>query len=194
MNDKKSPVKRLLALVLLQAGTMLAWAGHSDYVLAHAPTFRVPLQPVDPYDPLRGRYFRLGYADGRIVPGQPPARLTAEAAAPLLHDAAFAGDALVGFCPDGATYRACALQPLGAPTGTGAAYWVRARVEYYRAAKGGGAPLMLDFAPDRFFIPNRARLPGRERDPGWELEVAYRPGQRLVPRRLWFRGQPVVFD
>lgn len=188
---------RIVAVIVLQAGTLLGLAGYHESVRAQAPTFRIPLQPYDPHDVLRGRYFRLNPLDARITLDAPEARLKAEKAT-LPGRTPFVGDALVGFCPDGEHHRVCALRLLSEPaSGPPAAFWSRARVEVWGATPRSDAPphrVTVDFGLDRFFIPNRATLPGLERDPGWELEVSYRPGQRLLPRRLFFRGQPVAFD
>jgi hypothetical protein len=49
----------------------------------------------------------------------------------------------------------------------------------------------LDLGLSRFFIPNRIHLPAGENEEGWELDVSYRPGLSLLPRRLVFRGTPI---
>lgn len=193
-------MKTTAALFVLQAGALLAWAGRSEYVRANAPTFRIPLELRDPYDLVRGRYFRIQPQDARLSARAPGARLTSsdiEAfAGPLTPFESVAAD--VGFCPERAHYRVCALVRAGEDTSTRtASFWARARVSASPEWTGGkreGRELSIDLGISRFFIPNRAALPAREQDPGWELEVAHRPGQTLLPVRLWFEGKPVAFD
>ena len=178
-------------LALLQAGVILSWAGWNERVLATAPTFRIPLQPMDPYDILRGRYFilnpqdrliQLGAGTGpRLLPSLELRRLT-ENTSP------FHGPAQVGFCPDGELYRVCALARTDENVDSRAAFWSRARIGY--VADGA---VDIDMGLNKFFIPNRARLPAAEREQGWEVELAHRPGLTPLPKRLFFRGAPVVF-
>jgi hypothetical protein len=54
-----------------------------------------------------------------------------------------------------------------------------------------GWRLDLDLGLRRFFIPNRVQLPAPESQSGWSLEVSYRPGQSLLPRRLIYAGSPI---
>lgn len=175
-------------LAALQVGAMLAWAGWNEGVLATAPTFRIPLQPVDPYDVLRGRYFVLNPVDRQIASG-PNARLPEADVRRLAAGAAhFSGRALIGFCPEGELYRVCALARGPEETDARASFWSRGRVTVQM-----GSGVGIDLGLDRFFIANRARLPAPEREQGWELELAHRPGLTPLPKRLFFRGSPVVF-
>jgi hypothetical protein len=59
-------MRRLLVLAALQVLGILGWASYHEYVWATAPTFRVPLRPSDPFDPIRGRYFVLNPQDASI--------------------------------------------------------------------------------------------------------------------------------
>jgi hypothetical protein len=182
-------MRKAIALLALQAGVILGWAGHHESVRAHAPTFRVPLAPHDPYDVLRGRYFGLNPADGRIEVGGSSSRLTPSAVAAFLEgERWFQGDALVGFCPQGDVHRVCALHRLGPVPADVAAYWSRARVN--AAAYEDKASVTIDLGLRRFFIPNRAVMPD-ERTGVWQLEVSHRPNARLLPRRLWHDGAPL---
>lgn len=178
-------MKRAAWLALLQAGVMLGWAGWNERVLATAPTFRIPLQPVDPYDVLRGRYFILNPQDRRIQPG-PASRLPAAELSGLA--TGLREPALIGFCPEGELYRVCALARTPEQADARAKFWSRARVRMQ-----AGGLVDVDLGLDRFFIPNRARLPAPEREQGWEVELAHRPGLTPLPKRLFFRGAPVVF-
>lgn len=181
-------------LFVVQAGAILGWAGYEERVRRTAPTFRVPLQPADPYDVLRGRYFVLNPLDTRVDLEDPASPFTPAERTALQRDAArWNTPALVGFCPAGAVHRVCAIrvdghEALGRPTEV----WARARVHVLRYEKGPTLHVALGL--ERFFIPNRAVLPARENEPGWELEVSHRPGRKLLPRRLWFSGKPVDFD
>jgi hypothetical protein len=143
---------------------------------------------VDPYDVLRGRYFILNPQDRRIEPGT-GTRLPSLEARRLTGNAAFfQGPALVGFCPDGELYRVCALARTEDDVDARAAFWSRARI-----VSPAVGPLDIDLGLDRFFIPNRGQLPAGEREQGWEVELAHRPGLTPLPKRLFFRGRPVVF-
>jgi hypothetical protein len=196
-------MKGLATLALLQLGVILGWAGYHERIRATAPTFRIPLQPLDPYDVLRGRYFRLNPLDASLKTGRPGTYVDATAAQRIAgSESYYQGPVLVGFCPIEGVHRACDLRRIaGEPEGGDARAWARARatVSYQQAtpATNGmaavepGWVVTLDLGLDRFFLPNRVELPGRERDPGWELEVSHRAGQPLLPLRLWFRGQPV---
>jgi hypothetical protein len=193
-------VKALLGLVVLQAGSLLAWAGYHEHVRVQAPTFRLPLQLQDPYDLMRGRYFLVSAQDATIAAGSAQARLsTAEVERLLGTETSFFGDLQVGFCPEeDGRHRVCALARPGEDRPEARAdFWARAHVIVYPEWQNGrpaGLGVRIDLDLERFFIPNRAQLPGREQDPGWDLEVSHRPGQRLLPRRLWFKGRPVSFD
>ena len=188
-------MKKLAVLAALQVGFILGWAGWHERVWAEAPTFRIPLRPVDPYDVMRGRYFILNPADGSVSAGGPDTLLATAALVRFLGtDGYYNGPALVGFCAVGDVQRVCDLRRgTITPPGDGR-FWSRVWATIHgdgRAAAGHGYVVSLDFGLDRFFLPNRLQLPGRENEPGWELEVSYRPAQNLLPRRLWFKGQPV---
>jgi hypothetical protein len=197
-------MKRLISLAVFQVVVLLGWAAQNEYVRATAPTFRIPLQPRDPYDVLRGRYFVLNPRDASIKTGAEGVVLTAEEVKRFLGgETSFMGPALVGFCPQGDIHRVCALARLGEPRDAGAQHRSRARLwihwEDQVWRKGQQVPepgyrLTIDLALDRFFLPNRATLPARENQPGWEVEVCHRPGLTPLPRRLLFKGQPVFGD
>jgi hypothetical protein len=256
-------MKRVMAVAVFQVMVMLGWAAQNEYVRATAPTFRIPLEPRDPYDLLRGRYFVMNPKDARMVAGAPDVLLTAEAVKAFLgEESSFHGAAFVGFCPQGEVFRVCALAhrvPVDAsakatvdeergeapprrakdaspkatvdeergeapprrakdasPKATvdeergeapprrakdaSAQYWSRARLYIWNESPGGtdapkaGHGITIDLGLDRFFLPNRITLPGRENEPGWEVEVCHRPGLTPLPRRLFFKGQPVLMD
>ena len=201
-------MKGLAMLAVLQLGAILGWAGYHEHVRATAPTFRIPLQPVDPYDVLRGRYFRLNPLDASLKTGRPGTYVDATSAQRIAgSERYYQGPVLVGFCPVEGVHRACDLRRIGDPPEGSereaghARAWARARatVWYQQATPAAngvaavepGWVVTLDLGLDRFFLPNRVELPGRERDPGWQLEVSHRAGQPLLPLRLWFRDQPV---
>ncbi|HLA78999.1 MAG TPA: GDYXXLXY domain-containing protein [Vicinamibacteria bacterium] len=198
-------MKRLIGLAVFQVVVLLGWAAQNEYVRATAPTFRIPLQPRDPYDVLRGRYFILNPSDAAIKTGLDGVLLPAEEVKRFLGtDVAFVGTALVGFCPQEQRHRVCALarskEPLSGKPGQ---YWSRAGLTVrwedrtWRAGKEVPEPgyrVHVDLGLDRFFLPNRAVLPARENEPGWEVEVCHRPGLTPLPRRLLFKGQPVFGD
>jgi hypothetical protein len=188
-------------LAAFQAGVILAWAGYHEHVRATAPTFRIPLHPVDPFDVLRGRYFTLNPLDGTLKTGRPDTVLTPEAIEAFLPQGQreYYGFALIGFCPVGEVRRVCALRQPGVlyreagPAGT---LWAHGHaIVRWEDAAGGNTPepgwrVTLDLQLDRFFLPNKIQLPGRENESGWELEVSHRPDRPLLPLRLWFKGQP----
>lgn len=194
-------MRRALAVFALHAVVILGWAAHHERVRASAPTFRLPLEPVDPYDLLRGRYFVLNPVDRRIKTGRPSARLAeAEVRAFLAGATSFDGPALVGFCPEGELHRVCALRALTTSPGPEAGRWSRARVTVYweewtwhdgKQVREPGFGVAVDLGLRRFFVPNRLVLPARENERGWEVEVSHRPGLAPLARGLWFRGQPV---
>lgn len=199
-------MKRLIALSALQVVVMLGWAAQNEYVRATAPTFRIPLQPRDPYDILRGRYFVMNPKDASIKTGAEGILLTAEGVKRFLGaETSFTDTALVGFCPQGESYRVCALARVGERPPSGSAqHWSRARrlsihweSQAWRDGKQVPEPgyrVAIDLALDRFFLPNHASLPARENEPGWEVEVCHRPGLTPLPRRLFFKGQPVLAE
>ncbi len=71
-------MKRVVGLAAFQVVVLLGWAAQNEYVRATAPTFRIPLQPRDPYDVLRGRYFVLNPRDSSIRTGQQGVVLTVD--------------------------------------------------------------------------------------------------------------------
>lgn len=198
-------MKRIVLLAALQAAVLLGWAAQQEIVRAQAPTFRIPLAPVDPFDVLRGRYFILNPRDGSaftaVEPASPLTAAEADRFAGGAPNRAFDGPAQVGFCPDGELWRICALRALGETPPAGAAsFWSRAEVSltHHDSAWWQGEEVRtpgwivhVDLGLDKFFLPNRLQLPAAEAAEGWELEVAHRPGQTPLPLRLWFRGQPV---
>ena len=178
-------MKRAIVLLVVQTGVILGWAGYHATLRAYAPTFRVPLDPQDPYDLLRGRYFVLNPRDRTIE----TSRLDEQSRRDLASGRGRLGqDMLIGFCPEGTGYRVCAVRALGSPDSGRATYWARAR-----ASAWGNDKARIDLGLHRFFIPNRAEIP-QGRQEGWELEVSYRRDQRLLPRRLWFQGRPWDLD
>ncbi len=190
---------KILILALVQVGTILGWAGYHERLWQRASTFRIALNPVDPYDVLRGRYFILnprgaGFDTAKPVPGS---TLTwgAISASPWSWDASssYSGSAQVGFCPAGPLRTICALTLPGSPRppAPGNTLWALGKVEISRGESRFNGT--IDLGLDRFFLPNRALLPAPENAPGWELEVVHRPGLPLLPKRLWFRGKPVAF-
>lgn len=63
-------IRCFFAIVAVQAGFLLAWAGWHEYVRSHAPVVRLKTVPVDPQDLLRGDYMILRY---EISDAKPPA-------------------------------------------------------------------------------------------------------------------------
>lgn len=190
-------MKRVMVVAVFQVVVMFGWAAQNEYVRATAPTFRIPLEPRDPYDLLRGRYFVMNPKDARMVAGAPDVLLTAEAVKAFLGQrSSFDGPAFVGFCPQGEVFRVCVLADR-VPADASAQYWSRARLSIWTESHGGkdapkaGHGITIDLGLDRFFLPNRVTLPGNENEPGWEVEVCHRPGLAPLPRRLFFKGRPV---
>lgn len=191
---------KVLILALVQAGTMLAWAGYHESLWRSAPTFRLALAPVDPYDVLRGRYFILNPKGTAI--GTAPASANDPLPAAVYQDFlgkedSYQGKAHIAFCPAGAVRKICGLARPGAPPpALPGALWATGDLSLWRNLNradkvrfSGG----FDLGLDRFFLPNRAQLPAPENAPGWELEVVHRQGLPLLPKRLWFGGKPVEF-
>lgn len=200
-------MKRVFALAAFQILVMLAWAAQNEYVRATAPTFRIPLEPRDPYDLLRGRYFVMNPRDSRIEIGDAGVMLTADDVKRFLGtETTFHGTALVGFCPQGESQRVCALAKENEPAANGPArFWSRARLSIFWRSEAWNSPprpavhppnysVGVDLALDRFFLPNRTVLPARENEAGWEVEVCHRPGLTPLPKRLLFKGAPVLAD
>ncbi len=194
-------MKKVIILGLFQIGLILGWAMENEWIRTTAPSFRIPLRPVDPFDPVRGRYFILNPAD-RQLSTTSDSQLTTEearqfitAADPKANDSYYSGRALVGLCPEEHLFRVCALRPAGSssPEGHRAKYWVAALVNL-SSYQSAGYRVDIDFKLDKFFLPNRIQLPGRENSAGWELEAVYREGKYLIPRRLYYRGEPVPTD
>lgn len=204
---------RLLAVVAAQVLVMATWVGHHEHLRRTAPTFRIPLQPVDPFDLVRGRYFILNPVDAQVDRPRPrvdPDPLFDAFLAATNGELHFTGDLVLGFCPEAGPYgeieRLCSVRrpEAPAPATVEPAHEVTARVRLWlrppqKEISDAGPSLpapetltgRIDFELDRFFVPNRATLPPAEQ-PGWELEVIYRPGQPLLPKRLWFRGEPIA--
>lgn len=201
-------MRKVALLAVLQIGAMLGWAGVEEAVRENAPVFRIPLQPADPHDLLRGRYFRLNPADSRLKLGDPDVRLSREEVDRFLAgEKKFEGPALVGFCPEGELQRLCALSAVdgmwASPAGSvQAGFWSRAQVEIqwetdvWRNGERVPSPgwrVTSSLGLGRFFLPERLELPAHESDRGWELELAHRPGRTPLPTRLYFKGR-LVFE
>jgi hypothetical protein len=187
------------ALAALQTGVILGWAAYHEHVWEHAATFRIPLRPVDPYDVIRGRYFVLNPLDANLQTGAATTPLSSETVARFMGtERSYSGPVLVAFCESDSLRRACDLRRGGQMPADGRA-WSRARATVawedarhtQSVASTAGWRVSLDFGLDRFFLPDALILPAGENTPGWTLEVSYRPGQVLLPRRLWFRDTPV---
>jgi hypothetical protein len=192
---------KILLLALLQAGTMLGWAGYHESLWRSAPTFRVALNPVDPYDVLRGRYFILNPQGATIATMNPNASPLSIAAFQAFLGPApanyYHGPVQVGFCPAGAVRKICALaRPEAVRPALPGVLWAAGSIELWRS-RGQDRKMNftgdIDLGLDRFFLPDQARLPAPENASGWELEVVHRPGLPLLPKRLWFGGKPVEF-
>lgn len=52
-------MKKFILLLGLQLLFFACWYGLNQYYWDHSPTVRLELGPIDPYDPIRGRYFIL---------------------------------------------------------------------------------------------------------------------------------------
>jgi hypothetical protein len=194
-------MKRALIFGLVQVLAILGWAARNEHVRATAPTFRIPLQPRDPFDVVRGRYFILSPQDQSLRVPSGDVALTEAALRQLLKDdESWSGTAEVGFCPVGVVHRVCALRRIEDGPSGDAAYWSRGIATVFREdvvwrdgkeQRIPGFRVNVELGLDRFFLPNRIVLPGQESEPGWELEVSHRPGQAPMPKRLWFKGQPL---
>jgi GDYXXLXY motif protein len=184
-------MRRVTVLAALQVAAILGWAAHHERVMATAPTFRIALQPFDPHDLLRGRYFVLNPEDGRLLVDR--GRLSREEVRAFLGDAPaeLGARALVGFCPEGRVHRVCALRRAGDPLPLDPSrLWVKALVDV-SSPEIAEPVVSIDLGLHKFFLPDRVMLPADERTPGWELEVSYRPRETLLPRRLFFGDRPV---
>lgn len=198
-------MRNALVVAAVQIIVLLGWAAHHERVRATAPTFRIPLRPVDPHDLLRGRYLILNPRDADVTAGGEGAGLRASEVERFLAGAtSFAGPARVGFCEVDGEERLCALARLGGGLPEGPArFWSRARLTVFEEAvneRAGEARrnervrayrVHADLGVDRFFLPERLRLPAGENEPGWELELTHRDGLAPLPRRLWFRGKAI---
>jgi hypothetical protein len=150
---------------------------------------------------LRGRYFILSPRDQSLRVPSPDSVLTEAALRVLLkNDTTWSGPVEVGFCPEGPVHRVCALRRVADGTSGEAVYWSRGVASVFREdafwrngkeERNPGWRVNVELGLDRFFLPNRIVLPGRETEPGWELEVSHRAGQAPLPKRLWFKGQPL---
>ncbi len=83
-------VRLLLLLTVLELGVLGFMAGQREWVLRYGRTVTLRTEPVDPSDPLRGEYARLGYSFSSVTRSEwPPAvyaaasKLCAAAAPPL---------------------------------------------------------------------------------------------------------------
>jgi GDYXXLXY protein len=204
---------KLFAVIAAQLLVFASWVGYHEHLRRTAPTFRIPLQPVDPFDLVRGRYFILNPQDSRVERPRPRTDqdpLFDAFVAATNGDLHFTGDLVVGFCPEAGPYgeveRLCTVRRPEAPGSANPepAHEITARVRLWlrpprREISDAGPSLptpetlegSIDFELDRFFVPNRTTLPPAGQR-GWELEVIYRPGQPLLPKRLWFRGEPLT--
>jgi hypothetical protein len=182
-------MKRVAALAAFQVLTILSWAAHEEHVRATAPTFRIPLRPSGAVEVLRWHGLTAHPLDEEIDPGAADAVLDAEEVGRFLGDKrAYFGQALVGFCPRGEVERVCALAHAGAPAPPGPArHWASAFVRVQET--GPRRVVYVRLHLDQLFLP--VPLPATGNEPGWELEVSDRPGQALLPLRLWFRGRSV---
>lgn len=190
-------MRRLVIIAVFQLTGIGALATYHEYVWATAPRLRLPLEPRDPFDLMRGRYFILNPRDSTIDLGSRESYLTeAKVERFLASETYFSGRALVGLCPVEAHHRLCSLYRWDeTPPFEEAPFWSLGFVTIAVDGGRGKAPpvrVRVDLELDRFFLPAGAQLPGRETDSGWEIEVAYRFRQTLLPYRLWFRGRPVT--
>lgn len=181
-------MRRPLILAAFQVLVILSWASYHEYVWATAPTFRIPLQPRDPFDLVRGRYFVLNPVDGTLDSRSPRFPRT-DLERLVGSSGGFAGVVQVGFCPVDDLYRVCALARPGEMASERAPFWCRGRATAY--VHDGHWTVNLDLGLRRFFIPNRLRLPAHENEEGWQVDVSYRPGLPVLPRRLVFQGTPI---
>jgi hypothetical protein len=185
-------MKRVIALAAFQILTIAGWAGHEEHVRATARSFRIPLRPADPITTLPWRVLAAHPLDEEIDPGAPDVALGTDEVQRFLGTRKFFfGAALVGFCPRGDIERVCALAPIESAVPSGPArHWARAFVRLGEAPFTPKRPVggsRINFQFDRLLMP--VPLPQTRSGPGFELEVADRPGQPLLPLRLWFRGQ-----
>lgn len=201
---------KLFAVIAAQVLVFAVWVGYHEHLRRAAPTFRIPLQAAEL---LRGRYFLLNPVDSRVERPRPPTdqdRLFDAFVTATNGELHFAGDLVVGFCPEAGPYgeveRLCAVRrpDVPGPAILDPKHEIRARVRLWlrpprREISDAGPSLPtpetleghVDFELGRFFVPDRDTLPPIEQA-GWELEVIYRPGQPLLPKRLWFRGAPLT--
>lgn len=194
-------MKKVIALGIFQIAILLGWAGQNEWIRSTAPTFRIPLRLRDPFDLVRGRYFTVNPEDqemstssSSLLNDEGVARFLALVEPAMGRGTSYSGPALVGFCPAGKIFRVCALRPLGPaiPREEPVMYWCRGILGIYKEKEH--YRVRTDLKINKFFLPNQIQLPGRENAAGWELEVSYRPGQFLLPRRLWFKEQPVTAE
>ena len=158
------------AVLSAQAVFILAWAGHSQWVLNTAPVVRLRPGPVDPSDPLRGDYATLNLEIARVT--MPP-------------EIESNSDVWVELVPDGNFYKAGRLRPAKAGEPKPDGLWAKAQATWI---DGRTRQTRLELGIDKYFVEEgRGNLPR-----GGDVVVAacLRPSGRLYLKRVLVNGQP----
>ncbi|MBX7157582.1 MAG: GDYXXLXY domain-containing protein [Verrucomicrobiae bacterium] len=186
-------MKRVLLLAIIITTFFIGWAGYQEWSWHSLPTARLELDPADPYDVLRGRYFILNPTVENISRSTNQndreilKKFYAERGTNLLEKV------YVIFEPD----REGIAQPIRitskTPSLTTNQFALLSRDRYYRRRYSHltGDYLDLNFQLKRFYLPSRLELPAQERQKGWQIEVILRPNYTAIPKALWFKEQLV---
>lgn len=152
----------------------LGWYALNEYYWKTCPTVRLALGPVDPYDPLRGRYFILN----PLICGDIEKELEKKGA-----EIGSKFYVLVEADSEGISrLKEISLEKLSAQSSGQTVMKGRISDRWRRKAE-----LNLE----RFYLPAGLKLPHEEREQGWELEAVIRPDGSPAPKALWFKGERV---
>lgn len=186
-------MKRVFLFAIIIAVFFIGWVGYQEWSWCSLPTAHLELDPVDPYDALRGRYFILNPTVENI------SRSTNQNDKKILKEfyAERGTNLLEKVYVIFERNREGIAQPIRitskTPSLTSNQFALLSRDRYYRRHYRHlkGDYLNLDFQLKRFYLPNRLKLPAKEREKGWHVEVILRPNYMAVPKALWFKNKRV---
>lgn len=180
--NKKIALPLLLLLFAAQWATPLAQVYREESIRREGATFRLALQPVDPYDVMRGRYLALSFPP-------PPAPLQAPAGKKI-------GDTVYAVLQNDAQ----GLAYIARLSATPEAHAIAVPLYYGVNIPGGGVDdtqVRVDIPLTRFYLPEDdaialdnilTQTTNNERAQA-ALDVRVKDG-RVVAESLWLDGRP----
>jgi len=167
-------MKKWILLLVIQLGFFAGWYGLNQHYWNTSPTVRLELGPIDPYDPIRGRYFILNpKINQETEKAFKQTGIEKEQWFYLIvkNDA----EGIARF------KRIVREKPSGLALSE---YAIRAKCGYQWRNE-------VDMNVERFYLPSQLQLPHKESEEGWEVEVLIRPDGSAAPKALLFKGEYV---